>query len=53
MDKRAWQDARDDYLYGQARIRTLAWKVFLAFIMLGLGYKFFYVEVVDAVGGEG
>ncbi len=44
MNKRAWQDAHDDYMYEQARIRVLAWKVFLTFLMLGLGYKFFYVE---------
>ena len=38
---RAWKDAREHYIYEQAQIRKLAWKVFLSLIMTGLAWRFF------------
>jgi hypothetical protein len=44
---RAWADARRDYIYEQAQIRKLAWKVFLSLVLTGLAWRFFGVEVYD------
>jgi hypothetical protein len=43
MKKRAWQDARQDYLVEQAFKRKLAWRIFWVFTLLGIGYRFFSV----------
>ena len=45
--KRAWKDARRDYVYEHARKRAVLWRVFWAITLLGLGYRFFGVEVWD------
>jgi hypothetical protein len=44
---RAWKDARNDYLLERALERKIAWKLFWAITLLGLGWKFFSVEVYD------
>ena len=43
--KRAWDDAQDDYLIEQAKLRKWAYRMFVALTLLGFGWKFFYVEV--------
>ena len=41
----AWNDAEEDYLIEQARLRVWAYRMFIALTLLGLGWKFFYVEI--------
>lgn len=45
--KRAWRDAREDYLIEQAKLRTWAYRMFVTLTLLGLGWKFFYVLICD------
>ncbi len=43
--KRAVQDARNDYMIEQAKLRVWAYRMFVALTLLGLGWKFFYVPI--------
>lgn len=43
--KRAWRDARQAYVYEHASKRLILWRVFWAVVLLGMGYRFFGVEV--------
>ena len=45
--KRAWKDAQRDYVYEKAGHRLILWRVFWAVVLLGLGYRFFGVEIYD------
>ena len=45
--KRAYRDAQADYIYSQARTRLIAWRLFWAVILMGMGYRFFMVCAVD------
>lgn len=48
MKKRAWADARRDYVYEEAtdrmmkaRARRLGWRLFVAILLSGFAYRFF------------
>ncbi len=43
--KRAWGDAQRDYVYEHARHRLILWRLFWALVLMGLGYRFFGVEI--------
>jgi hypothetical protein len=45
MKKRAWSDARSDYVMEHALRRKIVWRLFWAITFLGLGWKFFSVEI--------
>lgn len=45
MKNKAWRDAQDDYLLEKALKRRILWKLFWAITLLGLGYRFFGVEL--------
>ena len=47
MTKRAWKDAQRDYVYEEAVARMILWRLFWAVVLMGMGYKFFSVEVYD------
>ena len=41
--RRAYKDARSDYIYSHAKTRLIAWRLFWAVILMGMGYRFFMV----------
>ena len=45
--KRAWKDAQQDCVYEKAGHRLILWRVFWSVVLLGLGYRFFGVEIYD------
>ena len=47
MTKRAYRDAKRDYVYEEAAARMILFRLFWAAVLLGMGYKFFGVEVYD------
>ena len=42
--RRAYRDAQADYVYFTARKRLIAWRLFWAVILMGMGYRFFMVD---------
>ena len=45
--RRAFRDAQADYVYFTARKRLIAWRLFWAVILMGMGYRFFMVNYED------
>ena len=48
--KRAYRDAQRDYMIEKALSRRIAWKLFWAITLLGLGWRFFGTEANEKTG---
>jgi len=46
-EKRAWEDAENDYINSKAWAGINAWKVFVVLFMLSSLSRFFHVEIYE------